>query len=186
MHRLIPFIILILLLPSCGHVISRQNRAGTLSGVSFSAVRSDPDAFLQSRLILGGTIMETTTKEKGAEIEVIQHPIDRFGYIIDPDLSDGRFLVSSDRQLDPLIFKQGRQVTISGILVGSAKRRLGEAEYRYPVLEAREIHLWKEPGPYPAGPYPYWYDPYWPYRPYPYWYDPYWPRPHIYPRSWYY
>jgi len=42
--------------------------------------------------------------------------------------------------------------------------KLGEMDYRYPLLLGKQIHLWREyyyPGPYYY--YPYYYDPWWDY-----------------------
>jgi starvation-inducible outer membrane lipoprotein len=38
---------------------------------------------------------------------------------------------------------------------GSAVRRLGEIDYRYPVIAALEIYLWKEPLSTQSYPYAY-------------------------------
>ncbi|MEJ2324804.1 MAG: Slp family lipoprotein [Nitrospirota bacterium] len=112
--------------------------------------------------------------------EVVQNPLDRYGAVTNEDVSGGRFLVRSGRFLDPLIYEKGREVTVAGVLKGSTKRRMDGASYTYPVLEPREIYLWREeeyyygPGYYPYGP---WYDPWWdgwPYRRYGPWCDPFW------------
>ncbi|GAB4485415.1 MAG: Slp family lipoprotein [Thermodesulfovibrionales bacterium] len=161
------------LLASCAHVISAPNRAGALTGVPFRQIRENPAAYLNSRLILGGKIAETTTTNAGSEIEVVQNPLDRYGYIEETDYSEGRFIVAVAEQLDPEIFEKGRYVTVAGVLAGTRPGRINNADYLFPVIHAQEIRLWKEPVPYP---YPYgYYDPFYsPYYmvPYPYGYGP--------------
>jgi starvation-inducible outer membrane lipoprotein len=44
---------------------------------------------------------------------------------------------------------------VAGEVQGSVLRRLGEIDYRYPVIAAVEIYLWKEPLSPQAYPYPY-------------------------------
>jgi outer membrane lipoprotein len=78
------------------------------------------------------------------------------------------------RNLDPLIFRTGREITMAGVLTGTQKVMMGGVDYTYPVFEAKEIQL------RPEERYPVWRDPF--YYPYPYyWYDPYWNRPFLYP-----
>jgi outer membrane lipoprotein len=150
------------------------------TGVSFKKISENPDAYLGKTFILGGTIAETVPNQEGTEIEVLQTPIDKYGSIIDPDISDGRYLIETARQLDPLIYKTGRHITFAGKLTGSKKKMTGEREYSYPVFDAEQIFLWKAPRYYYLPPYPYYYDPF--FYPYPYYfYDPFWDRPYFYP-----
>ncbi len=169
------------LLTSCAHVISTENRQAA-QDVPFKSILANPDAHIRNTFILGGVIAKTTNREKETEIEVVQTPLDRYGSIVDKDVSEGRFLVITQSRLDPLIFATGRKITMSGTLTGSSKRTLGEIEYAYPVFEAKELHLWKEEKYYPyyyPG-YPYGYDPF--YYGYQYYWDwPYWRRPYLYP-----
>ncbi|MCK4389520.1 MAG: Slp family lipoprotein [Desulfobacterales bacterium] len=60
------------------------------------------------------------------------------------------------------------KVTIAGEIQGKKIQRLGEIDYTYPLISAKEIHLWppkKEERvfyyPYPYWHYPWWYGPYW-------------------------
>jgi len=109
------------------------------------------------------------------EIEVVQKQVSSSGEPYLTDKSEGRYLVVVDRFLDPAIYRSGRDITVAGEVQGSVQRRLGEIDYRYPVIAAVELHLWKEPlsppaypyaypfgypyyrrwGPYPGYPYPY-------------------------------
>ncbi len=169
----------LLILSSCAHVISEQYREAAVKGVSFSHVLKDPDIYINGIFIFGGTIAETANTKTGSEIEVVQNPVNRYGEIIDKDVSDGRLIVLTARRLDPLIFKRGRTITFAGKLVGTRRKLLEGNEYRYPLFKAEELHLWK-PETYYYSPYPWWYDPfYYPY-PYPYWYSPFY-RPYFYP-----
>ncbi len=53
---------------------------------------------------------------------------------------------------------------MAGEIVGEEFRKLGEMDYRYPLLSGKQIYLWREsyyPGPYYYR--PYYYDPWWGY-----------------------
>lgn len=163
----------------CAPVISQKYREQARADIPFSAVAANPSAYKGSLFIWGGTIVDTSPTRTGTTIEVVQTPIDRIGAPENLDASEGRFLVRINRFLDPQIYSQGRQVTVAGVLTGSEIKALGQAEYEYPVLDVREIYLWREEPDYY---YPY-YPPYYDY-PYPgywgprwhryYWCDPYW------------
>lgn len=176
MKRLVPAILLLSLLTSCAHVISRENRTLAARNVSFTEVLRSPESYRERVFIFGGIIAEIAVSREGTEIEAVQTPVDRFGGIIDPDLTEGRLILLSSRQLDPLVYGKNRLITFAGRLTGVRKKMLGDAEYLYPVFEAREIHLWRSE---PYYPYPYW-SPYLRYEPFPYyWYHPYrWYRPY--------
>lgn len=171
-----------LVLSGCAHAISKNVRRQARIDVPFREVAENPSFYKGYLFIWGGTIVETTGAEDGSEIEVVQNPLDRYGAVKEEDISEGRFLVRSGRFLDPLIYKKGREITVAGVLTGSVKRRIGEALYRYPVLEPKEVYLWKEEEyyyryrPYPYG-YPWYYDPWWgrwPYYRHSYYCDPFW------------
>jgi outer membrane lipoprotein len=81
--------------------------------------------------------------------------------------------------MDPLIYEKGRVVTVAGTLKEAKTVTINGREYTYPVLELREMHLWKGatmnvPDYYYYGGYPYYwgggYSP--PRSNWPYWYYP--------------
>jgi outer membrane lipoprotein len=174
---------LFILLASCAHVITKENREIAFKDFSFREILINTDNYINNVFILGGIIAKTTNTEKGTEIELVQSPIGRYGSIIDNDISEGRFLAKTSKHLDPLIYRNGREITIAGKLLGSKKKSLGDLEYNYPLFEVKEIYLWKEKRYYQS----YSYDPFFFYPFYPYYYrypyyrhDPFWQRPFIY------
>jgi outer membrane lipoprotein len=135
--------------------------------LTYTALASRPDEFKGKTVLLGGTIVQTVPKAEETEIEVVQKQTSASGEPRLTDTSEGRYLVVVDRFLDPSIYGAGRDITVAGEVRGSVLRRLGEIDYRYPVIAARELYLWKKPAPPPAYPYPYGYPSYWRW-----WYNP--------------
>jgi outer membrane lipoprotein len=176
MKRIFILFAAVLMLSSCAHAISEQYRETARKGISFSQILKDPDTYMNGVFIFGGTIVQTTHTKEGSEIEVIENPLDRYGDISDKDISEGRLILVTSRQLDPLIYKDGRTITFAGKLIGTREKMLAGTQYRYPVFEAKELHLWK-PAMHYYTPYPWWYDPFY----YPYWYGPPFYRPYLYP-----
>ncbi|MDP2156233.1 MAG: Slp family lipoprotein [Nitrospirota bacterium] len=189
MKKFILFCLFLTMLSSCAHVISPENRENALSTIPLSEVRAHADQYTEKTFIFGGLIADTFNSKDGSEIEIVQMPLDEWGYVIRRDRSDGRFIVTAQNHLDPLIFSKGREVTISGVLVGIRTEKLGKKDYDYPLFRAKEIHLLRH-RPYYSDTY-YGYEPLYypypfygygqPYYPYPYyWYNPFMYGPSFY------
>jgi outer membrane lipoprotein len=182
MKKLLILCILSAFIVSCAHVISREYRDSASLDIPFSSLVRDPGKYLDEVFILGGIIVESRISDQGSEIEVVHTPVDRFGNIVDKDISEGRFLITSPKYLDPSIYRKDRAVTVAGVLKGSRTKQLGGIEYSYPIIEARELYLWREERyySYPYYSYPYFYDPFY-YSPFYYRHRPLWHRPYFYP-----
>lgn len=166
---LLPFFLLAAL-SSCAHVISPENRENAISGVPLSDLRSHADQYVEKAFIFGGIIADTSSKDDGTEMEVVQMPLDEWGYVASHDKSEGRFIVIAKNHLDPLIFSKGREVTVSGVLIGIRTEKLHKKDYVYPLFRAKEIHLLPRRTYYRDSYYghePFYY-PYPVYYPYPY------------------
>jgi len=110
--------------------------------VPFAALQKEPEKFTGKLLMVGGTIVDTKNLKEGTQIEVLQSPLDGEGRPALSDQTGGRFLVVTQTYLDAAVFHRGRSVTIIGEVAGSKVQPLGEIQYRYPVLTAKELHLW--------------------------------------------
>ncbi|MBW1744300.1 MAG: Slp family lipoprotein [Deltaproteobacteria bacterium] len=95
--------------------------------------------------MLGGKVLRTDASEATSEIAVLQLPLDTSNKPKDTDDSEGRFLIRSDKFLDPAIYEQGRPITVVGRLAGKQVRSIGGFEYVYPVVEATELKAWPWP-----------------------------------------
>ncbi len=155
---------LILLIPGCGHVISKDLRTKSDPTLSLTQVRQDPNVHKEKVVVWGGEIIETENQEDGTtQIEVIQRSLGWRGEPKDTAASEGRFLILAENYLDPYVFQKGKKITVAGEIQGEKIKPVGKMDYRYPIVSSRQIYLWPE---YYYQPYPYYYDPWWPY---PYW-----------------
>lgn len=93
-------------------------------------------------VLWGGRIIETRPGEDTTELELLAYPLNRHQ---EPDIRrgpEGRFLITYPEFLEPGDWATGRMVTVTGELAPVREGHVGEARYRYPVVEAREMHLW--------------------------------------------
>jgi len=163
---------LCLLYSGCATVISREaiNRANR--EVTVVDVRTTPDVHKGEIILWAGEIVETHNKKEGTIIEILHKPENSSLRPRDKDVSSGRFLAKYEGYLDVAIFAPGREVTVTGRILGERKQLLGEIEYNYPLVSVEEIYLWPRKERMRGYRYPYMYWDPWPgyyyYHPYHY------------------
>ena len=106
----------------------------------------------------GGSIVAVTPAPDRTCIEILGRELgDTARPRLTPDESAGRFIACRAGFYDPAIFAAEREVTVTGRIDGYETRRIGEYDYRYPLVAADVIYLWPERREdayyYPA---PYW------------------------------
>lgn len=169
-------IVLSLFMAGCAHVMSEQSLRLVDRQITFEELRRAPESYVGKFVLLGGTIAGVRNSKGGGELEVLQAPLDSSGMPEEQQYSGGRFIVSTERFLDPLVYTTGRRVSLVGEVKGKKTRTIDEVEYAYPVVAEVEMRLWER---YEADryyyQYPYYYDPFWnPWWPYRRYYYPYW------------
>ncbi len=138
----------LLFLSACAPPFSRSVLDQVDRTITFRDLRSDPERYKGKLVMLAGVIVEVRNAREGTLIEVLQRPAGRRGQPLETDSTEGRFIISTDQFLDAAVYHQGRLITVVGQAAGLKIQPLGEIEYRYPVITAKELHLWE---PY-AGP----------------------------------
>jgi outer membrane lipoprotein len=151
--RVVPLFSLIVL-SGCAHVISGNLRAEARKDLTFPMVLADPKAYGGATVVWGGEILDTRNRKGGTEFVVLETPLEYGDFPADREDYEGRFIARTPRFLDPAIFARGLKITVAGTIAGEETRPLGEMEYRYPVLEIRELHLWTPAPPIYSWPYP--------------------------------
>jgi len=113
------------------------------SGPGLDGVLGNIDAFIGREVLWGGRIVRSVNREEGTLLEVLEQPLGSRGRPESGDRSAGRFLFLYPGYLETLIYSQGREVTVSGRLIGSRTLDLQEIEYTYPLITSEDIHLWE-------------------------------------------
>jgi len=131
-------------LVACAHVVSEEMRQKAGVAPPTERLFSHTDEYIGRTVILGGYIVNTTTLKDNSYIEVVQAPLDSRGRPGSADDTKGRFIVKSDKYLDPAIYTQGRMLTIAGEVQGTQTGTVGDAPYTYLVIQGREFHLIKD------------------------------------------
>ena len=90
----------------------------------------------------GGTVIAVENLADLTRLEVLAFPLNGDGV---PDIDErptGRFLADYRGYLDPVDYAPGRRVTLRGTISGTHSGKVGDAPYRYAVIEATEARLW--------------------------------------------
>ncbi len=95
-----------------------------------------------SRMVWGGEIIRVENLPARTRIEILAYPLDGNERPLLDEPSQGRFLVEQEGYLEAADYPSRRLVTVLGVLKRRVDGRVGDAPYRYPLLEAEQIHLW--------------------------------------------
>ncbi len=144
--------------------------------VGLNVVKADFSAYKDMPLRWGGKIIKVTNKEDLSQAQILFYRLNSFGRPRVNIETEGRFMISGNKFLDPAVYKEGTEVTVSGVLARKIKQQVGEKTLTLPVLSIKHIHLWSEHRQYDDGYYlhsPYYYPYYFPYSRYrhDYYYD---------------
>ena len=107
------------------------------------------------KVLWGGVVVSSANTSTGTEIEILSYPLD---YLQRPNAarrSSGRFLVVVDDFIETTDFEAGRRVTAVGTVTGTETGKIGESDYRYPVLKLAapaDIHRWSAQEYYNSSP----------------------------------
>ena len=160
----------------CASNVPLSIRQAPDTHTTVSAAQVAPDRHVGAAVRWGGELVLVRNEATVSELEILGRRLASDG-APDPDsAAEGRFIARVNGFIDPADYKSGARVTVAGVLRGVTTGKVGEFQYRYPVVEVRQLYRWPKLPPasvYPDHyPWPY-YGPWWPYRPYGYPY-PWW------------
>lgn len=138
----IPCIFFIMFAMGCTVGISQQSRSKVTYTGTFSALQKTPDAYLSEVVMFGGRIIETNVSPALSELMILQLALGTNGRPVNPDESEGRFIIQTQQFLDPAVYQNDMLLTVVGTLKGGKVGSVGDFEYVYPLVEPIEIKLW--------------------------------------------
>lgn len=122
----------------------RFDSAGVDPGLTPQSPVATADTGIGRAVMWAGVIVSSSNQPKQTQIEVLAHQVQDNGK---PDLAGptlGRFLILSPGYLETLDYAPGRLVTVVGSLGHPREGHIGESSYLYPVVWARQLHLWAQ------------------------------------------
>jgi len=117
----------------------------------------------------GGTIAQVDNEEDASWVHVLYFPLNGYGRPKLNQSSQGRFLMYSEKFLDPAVYTKGAQITVAGVLTGAVERMIGKKSLKLPIIKISQDYLW----PTYSRPRYYGYPGYYPYYSYGFYRRPY-------------
>lgn len=156
-----------LILTACSSHIPPEISQPIEGQPSIEMARLKATDYVEKPVRWGGTILHTENKQNTSWITVVAFPLNDYGRPSQSGESLGRFIAIVDEFLEPLVYNTDREVTVSGTLLRTESRKVGDFTYNYPVVKVDHYFLWPPVETYERD-YPpfWWYDPW--YYPYPY------------------
>ena len=165
------FLMSAVLLSACSSHIPVEISQPVEGAPSATQVRDNPDAYLSQKVRWGGTILQTENKQQASWLSIVAFPLSTQGKPQLTAQSSGRFIAIVDEFLEQLVYNSDREITVTGSILRTESRKVGEFVYDYPVIKVEHYHLWPPKVELDVD-----YPPFW-------WYDPwYYPRHPYYPR----
>lgn len=127
--------------------------ATSTNDITYQQLTQHVDQFQHEIVRWGGVIVDVENAEDRARLTVVHFPLTRYGKPITSENSDGRFVVLSERFLDPIIYSKGKLITVIGQVDGSETQKIDKRTLTLPVILLQENHLWPEN--YTEGSRPY-------------------------------
>ncbi len=141
-------LVVVVALASCASPVLRKDVLDQgLRNVTPAQIVSNPAAYRGKLFVMGGMIVSTRLLPDGSMIEALYIRVDQKGYLQDTETSAGRFLAFYPREkgvLDPLMYREGRRITIAGTFTETREGKVGEMTYLFPFFRIEELYLWDE------------------------------------------
>ncbi len=110
---------------------------------SYATVGPDQAARGQS-VRWGGHIIAVEPLADRTCIQIMGKPLGAGARPVESDKTTQRFIACKSGFYDPVIFSEGRDITVTGNVGGEESRRVGEYDYRLPRVDAEAVFLWPE------------------------------------------
>jgi len=142
MKKLITYILVSILLSSCSYAFNETLRRSAEEDIPFTYTQTNINRDIGAVFIWGGVIANSVFYDTGSYLEIVQTPLNKYGKIVDPRVSEGRFILFTPTRLDSNVYRNARMLSVIGVIVKGFESTLDGKPYTYPVMEAIEIRPW--------------------------------------------
>ncbi len=146
--------------------LPKTMRGNSYSSLNLNTVKTNLANYQNTSFRWGGTIINVTNEKDSSQIQALFYPLSHYGRPLTDRKAEGRFAISSPLFLDPVIYKEGLEITVTGILSGKIEQQIGKKILSLPLLRMENIHIWpaQQQTDNRIYPYPLFYPYYFPYH----------------------
>jgi len=140
---------LLFLMAGCAHNISDKSLALVDRSITFDRLLENPEGYRGKFVVFGGKIEAAEKSGEGIRLEIRQYDLDGRELPDETTVSRGRFFAVSPGSLKISVCRAGRLVSVAGEVAGREVLPFAGANYVYPLISVREIHLFPFAGEEP-------------------------------------
>lgn len=111
--------------------------------VTYEQASSNAEQVKGQMLRWGGAIAKVENKPDSTVFEMVYYPLNGYGRPISGEESMGRFRISVNGFMDPMVYQVGRLMTFTGQFNGLENGLVGEHKYVFPSARLKSFYLWK-------------------------------------------
>jgi outer membrane lipoprotein len=139
------FLLAVLLMTGCSTTPTVFNTPIEGAPDIANVMQDQEERYAGQRVRWGGEIIAVRNQPEETWIEVLQRPLMSSGRPQDKP-SEGRFFIKLAGFVEPVDYSEGKSITAVGELSGFIAQKVGEFDYRYPVVSVEKAHhmLWQE------------------------------------------
>lgn len=144
--RVVPLLAVILSMLLAGCSTTPKVTAGADRSTTPAQIATSGRAAGDKPLQWGGVILESRNLTDATELQILAYPLEEDGR---PDVTttpNGRFIAQHPGYLETVEYRKGRQVTVTGRLSETREGKVGNSDYRFPVLKSEQLVLWPRQG----------------------------------------
>ncbi len=93
-------------------------------------------------VLWGGVIINLKNLADHSQLEILAFPLSSSHIPKSREKPIGRFLIRHEDFLEPATYHPRRLVTVLGTFSSIKKGKIDEADYPYPLVESKDLHLW--------------------------------------------
>ncbi|NOQ76689.1 MAG: hypothetical protein GQ475_02630 [Methylococcaceae bacterium] len=124
--------------------LPKPMRGNAYLNLHLNTVQTNMASYQNKAFLWGGTVINVVNEKDSSQIQLLFYPINRYGRPQTDRKTEGRFAITSPLFLDPAVYKEGIEVTVTGILSGEIKQLIGKKTLTLPLLSLENIHIWPE------------------------------------------
>jgi len=155
LNKIVAFCISIMVVASCA------TRPPSILQLPNNGLSISPDSGFLAQSIgqtvrWGGTILETKNNKDSTQVTILAYPLNQQAR---PNLyrqnGTKRFIANFNYFIEPSTYTSKREITIIGKLDHIEQSKVGEFDYKFPVITVEKHVLWPEQSKYERDPYYY-------------------------------
>jgi outer membrane lipoprotein len=143
MNNRICILLVALFLVGCSTFPDKLKLDDNTQLITYDDAASKAEQVKGKMLRWGGAIAKVENKPDSTIFEMVYYPLNGYGRPISGDESMGRFRISVNGFMDPMVYKVGRLMTFTAQLDGLETGLVGEHEYVFPTATVDAFYLWK-------------------------------------------